>query len=140
MRNAIVLAIAAGVLFGQEPAAQQVKPVQIVALQSQIAALQADLANAQATLENLRIRYTDSYPEVVSARAKVEQLQAQLGLEQKQLARYKVLASAGIIQGSPARAPVSSDSPKIPLPDRWWRNAATAQYLGLSRGSAEEDG
>jgi Spy/CpxP family protein refolding chaperone len=68
----------------------------------------------QANLNALRERYKDSYPEVVALKAKLEELRAQ----EAALTRTSAKQSSGGLQTG--------------LPDRWWKNPATAQSLGLT--------
>jgi Spy/CpxP family protein refolding chaperone len=142
MQKLILLTIAAGMAWAQQPASNQeniddalrkldslAKNQQLAALQAQIAAAQAQLAAYQAKLEDLRTRYTDSYPEVRAVRARLEELRVQQSTLESQLARMKYLVWNGAY---PAPAQPPADSPKIALPERWWKNSVTAQYLGLT--------
>jgi Spy/CpxP family protein refolding chaperone len=65
-------------------------------------------------LNALRERYKDSYPEVQALKAKLAELQAQ----EAALTRTSVRQTSGGLQTG--------------LPDRWWKNPATAQSLGLT--------
>jgi Spy/CpxP family protein refolding chaperone len=151
MRTALILILSAGTALAQrktnlcqsEEAALQrykqlsqdkiVAPEQMQAAQEAYAQCQARQAQLsftkaseqrlQAQLEELRKTYKDSYPDVVALRAKLDELRAQ---------------EAGLAQGL-RRLP--DDAPSLRqatggletgLPDRWWKNPATTQSLGLS--------
>lgn len=131
MRTVILLAMSAGMVWAQQPASNQeniddalrkldslARRQQVAALQAQIAAAQAELAAHQATLSDLRTRYTDAFPRVAYERDRIEVLQVQLRGLDTQLARMKVLIWDGVF---PAPAQPAADSPKIALPDRWWK-------------------
>jgi Spy/CpxP family protein refolding chaperone len=88
-----------------------------------LAAIKAQESANQARLDDLRKKYNDSYPDVVALRAKLDELRAQ---------------EASLIPGIP-RSTYTPKSLKqsvrglqTGLPDRWWKNPATAQSLGLT--------
>lgn len=131
MRVAVIVMLAAGFAWGQKiPTEQAYREYQADVekeAQAHLQALKAQLAAAQARLAELRATYTDGHPEVAAAQNSLVELQAQLADTQKRLARYKLLAAGGLIPGAPA-----AQSPKLPLPDRWWRNPLTVQFLALT--------
>ncbi len=97
---------------------------QLVAERARQADLRAELeanraleATLRANLARLRERYSESYPEVAAARMKLEELQL------REMSIEAVLRDAEKPAG---------DAPKIMLPDRWWKNPATAQFVGLT--------
>ncbi len=148
MRNALLVAISAGMIWAQQTdadrqaklqdALQKLKELQKVQIEAnaraQLSALQAQAATASSNtqhlkviLEQLRQRYTDTHPDVVRARA---ELQASLA-EQNDLDRRMKRLQSLIDNGVPPPEP-APDTPKLALPDRWWKNPVTSQYLGLS--------
>jgi Spy/CpxP family protein refolding chaperone len=127
MRIVMVVAISAGMACGQKLATGGPKE-QLVAMQAQLEAAKANEAALQARVEELSKRYSDNYPDLATARKMLEEARQQELMLDKQLDRYKMLASAGI----PAPSQTVAEPPKIALPDRWWKNAATAQFVGLT--------
>jgi Spy/CpxP family protein refolding chaperone len=138
MRTAIILVLSAGTALAQRPASlcqaeeatlqrykalqqnkivapQQVETAQEAYAQCQArqaldAMIKASVNATQAKLDELRRTYSDSHPDVVALRAKLDELRSQEISSIKQ-------ASGGLQTG---------------LPDRWWKNPATAQSLGLT--------
>src|ERR1700733_10088157 len=142
MRKLILLTSAAGMVWAQQPASNQeniddalrkldslAQRQQLAKMQAQIAMVQAQEASLQAKLDEMRQTYNDSYPDVKFAKARLEELRAQQSTLDTQLARMKYLIWN---EGFPAPVQPSAESPKIALPDRWWKNSVTSQYLGLT--------
>jgi Spy/CpxP family protein refolding chaperone len=96
---------------------------QCQARQAQLAAIKAEVNAAQAQMEDLRKTYTAQHPKVVKLEARMAELRAQeiqLGLTP----RGKSDAAASLKQ--------TTGGLQTGLPDRWWKNPATAQSLGLT--------
>jgi Spy/CpxP family protein refolding chaperone len=130
MRKLILLTIAAGMVWAQQPAADDTQAkLQVVALEAQIAAAKADAAALEAQMDDLGKRYSDNYPQLATARKMWEEAHQREILLERQLARMKYLIWN---EAFPAPAQPSAESPKIALPDRWWKNSVTSQYLGLT--------
>ncbi len=127
MRIVIALAITAGMVCAQKLATGD-QIAQLAEVQAQLQAAKAREAAWQASLSDLRQRYNDNYPDVATAKKMLEEARSQELMLEKQLDRYKALAAAGIL---PPSQPVVEPL-KIALPDRWWKNAATAQFVGLT--------
>jgi Spy/CpxP family protein refolding chaperone len=148
MRIAILIALPAAPAFAQRPCqsqelaldrykvllrsqvmtAQQVDAAreayaECQAQQAQIAAVKARENAVAAQLDELRKKYKDSFPDVVLAKAQLAELRAQ---------------EASLMQGlrrtpdSPASVKPETGGLLTGLPDRWWKNYATAQSLGLT--------
>jgi Spy/CpxP family protein refolding chaperone len=109
MRKLTLLTLAAGMVWAQAPScqAQQTAVDRAEALLQAGAMPQRDLQTARMALALCR-------------------LQQQL-TEEMQRKREEYLAANGAIPPQPP-----GDSPKIALPDRWWKNSVTSQYLGLT--------
>lgn len=108
MRNVILAAIFASVVWAQQPSdcqAEQVAVQRYQALLKAGAIPEEDLRGSEVALATCRMNL----------------------LAQRERARKEHLAANGGPPSQPA-----SDLPRIALPDRWWRNAAIAQYLGLT--------
>lgn len=133
MRFAMLLTITAGIIFAQGggvSAGQAYGEFQADVereTQAHIQALRAQVATEQNRLADLRSRYTDTHPDVVAAQKRIAELDAQLADAKKRLARYNALADVGIVPGKPP-----AQSPKLALPDLWWKNPSTVQFLGIS--------
>jgi len=97
------------------------------ARQAKLAEVKAETMATQAKLEELRKRYNDSHPDVAAVRAKLDELRAQeIGLS---------MGQGTWIQRStytPTSLKQASGGLQTGLPDRWWKNPATAQSLGLT--------
>ncbi len=92
-------------------------------LQAQLAAIKAQENVYQARLDELRRTYKDTFPDVVAQRAKLNELRVQeLALTQR-LPRPP---------DAPALLKQASGGLQTDLPDRWWKNPATSQSLGLT--------
>ena len=103
--------------------AAQASLAQCQARQARIEALRAEEIATQAKVDELRKRYTDSHPDVVVLRTRLDELRAQVaGLAQ----------GLGRIPDAPASLKQSSGGLQTGLADRWWKNPAAAQYLGLT--------
>jgi Spy/CpxP family protein refolding chaperone len=105
------------VAIGQEAYAQ------CQAMQAQLAAIKAQENAAQARLDELRTRYKDTFPDVVLERSRLNELRAQ----ESALARAQPRTP-----DAPALLKQASGGLQTDLPDRWWKNPATAQSLGLT--------
>jgi Spy/CpxP family protein refolding chaperone len=90
---------------------------------AQLQALKAEENARQAALSDLRARYSDNYPDVVAAGAKLAELRAQ-----------EAALAAGLRRLPDAAASLKQATGGLQtgLPDRWWKNSATAQSLGLT--------
>jgi len=111
----------AGVVPPQQLDVEKEGLAQCQARQAQLAAIKAQESGMQATLDDLRKRYSDTYPDVVALRAKLDELRAQeiqMGLPRTSDAPASLKQTTGGLQTG--------------LPDRWWKNPATAQSLGLT--------
>ncbi|HEY1755278.1 MAG TPA: periplasmic heavy metal sensor [Bryobacteraceae bacterium] len=89
--------------------------------QTEGAAVKSQLAATQAQLDELRKRFSDSYPDVKALQAKLDELRAReikLSMERPPEALKPLKLPGGGLQTG--------------LPDRWWKNRATAQSLGLT--------
>jgi Spy/CpxP family protein refolding chaperone len=128
MRIVIVLGVWVGTVWAQKPAndAANLK-AELAAVQAQLLAAKAQEAARQAQVDDLSKRYSDNYPDLADAKKALEEVHEQGLRLEKQLDRYKVLAASGFL---PPQTP--AESLKIALPDRWWKNAATAQFVGLT--------
>ncbi len=143
--------MSAGMVWAQQPASNQeniddaLRKLDSLARRQQVAALQAQIAAARAELaatSGHTLGLADQVYRRVSSRVayerdRIEVLQVQLRGLDTQLARMKVLIWDGVF---PVPAQPAADSPKIALPDRWWKNSVTSQYLALTADPAEEDG
>jgi Spy/CpxP family protein refolding chaperone len=94
---------------------------QCQAKQAELAASKAQESAMQAKLDDLRKKYSETYPEVRAVRAKLDELRAQ----EAQLALKLTLDPATPLKQTTAGLQTG-------LPDRWWKNPATAQSLGLT--------
>jgi Spy/CpxP family protein refolding chaperone len=90
---------------------------------AQIQALKAELAAAQARLEDLRQRYTNGHPDVVTQKARVEELRDR---------EVELTRALQRTMDAPASLKQSGGGLQTGLADRWWKNPAAAQYLGLT--------
>jgi len=109
MRKLILLTIAAGIGWAQQPPGCQVEQTAVDRAETLLQAgamPQRDLQTAKMALASCRLHQLT---------------------EEMQRKREEHLAANGAIPPQPP-----GDSPKIALPDRWWRNSVTAQYLGLT--------
>jgi Spy/CpxP family protein refolding chaperone len=129
MRTVIVLMMSATIAWGQQAGrnsrqltTEQTALQQIEVLQAQIASLKADEIRSQVKLVELLKTYQDSHPNVVALRRKLDRFRAQDDVLSQAVRRFDALnslkqTSAGLQTG---------------LPNRWWKNPATAQSLGLT--------
>jgi len=121
MRKIIVALLWAGTVLAQPaagPAGQSVPESQQDAqsgARGRLRELVAQLAEAQARLLDLRSTLAENHPYVLNMQAKIRELETQLAQAQR------------VASVNQAASP-----PKIALQDRWWRNPATAQYVGLT--------
>jgi Spy/CpxP family protein refolding chaperone len=96
---------------------------QCLAQQGQIAAIKAQEAATQAKLDEMHNFYNDSHPEIVALRGRLAELRSQVA-SLSQARQRAADASAALKR--------ASGGLQTGLPDRWWKNAATAQALGLT--------
>jgi Spy/CpxP family protein refolding chaperone len=113
----------AGAVPPQQLDVEQEALAQCQARQAELAAVKAQEGAMQANLEELRKRYSEAYPDVKAARARLEELHAR-----------EVLLTQGIrrIPDAATSLKQATGGLQTGLPDRWWRNPATAQSLGLT--------
>jgi Spy/CpxP family protein refolding chaperone len=90
------------------------------ARQAKLASVKAETRAAQAQLDDLTKRYGDAHPEVRLLRARLDELRAQ----EMQSSLGRTLDATSLKQ--------ATGGLQTGLPDRWWKNAATAQSLGLT--------
>lgn len=113
----------AGIVPPQQLDVEQEALAECQAKQAQLAAIKAQENAMQAQVDDLRKRYSEAYPDVKAARAKLDELHAQ---------------EASLTQGirrlpdAPTSLKQTTGGLQTGLPDRWWRNPATAQSLGLT--------
>jgi Spy/CpxP family protein refolding chaperone len=149
MRTVIILTMSAGMAWAQQAAspdqsAAEALRAELRAMQAQlearraaelsdvnaqaqalaqIQALKAELAAAQARLEDLRQRYTNGHPDVVTQKARVEELRDR---------EVELTRALQRTMDTPASLKQSGGGLQTGLADRWWKNPAAAQYLGLT--------
>src|SRR5437660_6690579 len=116
MRTVIVLMMWATTALAQqaERTSPQLATEQLLQeMQAQITALKADETCSQVKMVELLKTYRDSHPNVVALRRKLDQLRAQEDAVRRSYALTSLKQiSTGLQPG---------------LPDRWWKNPATAQ-------------
>ena len=125
MRTVIVLMMWATTALAQQAeraspqlATEQTAFQQLAALQAQITALKAEETRSQVKLVELLKTDLDSHPDVVALRRKLDRLRVQEAAVRRSYALTSLKQiSTGLQPG---------------LPDRWWKNPATAQSLGLT--------
>ncbi len=110
-----------GVVPPQQLDVEQETLAQCQAKQAELAASKAQESAMQAKLDDLRKKYSEAHPEVRAVRAKLDELRAQ----EAQLALKLTLDPATPLKQATAGLQTG-------LPDRWWKNPATAQSLGLT--------
>ncbi len=122
-RALIVLTLGAGMAWAQQPPLGNRNPEQLrddevargiraAVDEALLQALRAEESADQAKLAGLRTRYMDTYPDV-------RQLKLQIADLHLRISRAESLAG-------------NTAGPKLALPERWWKNPATAQYVGLT--------
>ncbi len=92
-------------------------------MQAQLAAIKAQENAYQAKLDELRRTYMDTFPDVVVVRAKLNELLAQ---------EVALTRGRPRTPDAPALLKRANGGLQTDLPDRWWKNPATAQSLGLT--------
>jgi len=110
-----------GVVPAQQLDVEQEALAQCQARQAKLATVKAQEIADQAKLDDLRKRYSETYPDVRALRATLDELRAQ---EAQLTLRLTPDAAAPLKQ--------TTGGLQTGLPDRWWRNPATAQSLGLT--------
>jgi Spy/CpxP family protein refolding chaperone len=104
-RFGLILILSAVTALAQQGASPDQPPIEQL---RSLAKVTLEEATLQANIDALRKKYRDSYPDIVAARANLEVLR-----EQERALRQQMHAEAR-------------------LADRWWKNAATVQSLGLT--------
>jgi Spy/CpxP family protein refolding chaperone len=96
---------------------------QCQARQAKLAQVRAHQSAIEAQIEDLRKKYSDSYPDIVANGKKLAELRAQ----EEALTR-------GLRRGPDPQTSLKQATGGLQtgLPDRWWKNPATAQSLGLT--------
>lgn len=98
-------------------------------LEAQITALKENEDRSQRKLSELLKTYQESHPTVVTLKKKLDMLRAQQEALSQALPHVEALKS---LKQANARLRASS------LPDRWWKNLATAQSLGLTSSQVKQ--
>lgn len=122
-RALIVLTLGAGMAWAQQQPPGNRNPEQLrddevargiraAVDEALLQALRAEEAAARTKLADLRTRDTDSHPDVARLRLQIADLHLRIS-------RAESLAG-------------NTAGPRIALPERWWKNPATAQYVGLT--------
>lgn len=92
--------------------------------EAQLANIKAAENSTQARLDELRKTYSDSHPDIVALRTHMAELLAQeAGLRQRISIRRSPDVPASLNR---------ANGLQTGLPDRWWKNPATVQSLGLT--------
>jgi Spy/CpxP family protein refolding chaperone len=115
--------VQSGIVPPQQLDVEKEALAQCQAKQAELAATKAQESATQAQLDDLRKRFADSYPDVRALRAKLDELHAQEALLTQGIRR---------IPDPPASLKQTTGGLQTGLPDRWWKNPATAQSLGLT--------
>ena len=111
------------VVAPQQVEAEQEAYLQCQAKQAQLAAIKAQENAYQAKLDELRRTYMDTFPDVAAVRAKLNELLAQ---------EVALTGGQPRTPDAPALLKRANGGLQTDLPDRWWKNAATAQSMGLT--------
>jgi hypothetical protein len=136
MRTAFVGFLLSTIALGQQAGSggsaleiRQAATRDLERLEAQITALKENEDRSQRKLAELLKTYQESHPNVVTLKKKLDMLRAQQEALSQVLPHVEALKS---LKQANARLRASS------LPDRWWKNLATAQSLGLTSSQVKQ--